>query len=133
MKKNIKIMVNNLASRRIRCISLLIDGTALNCVFLSIPEMFPGVSIEKLVYSGIYPIIFLVYAIMMEYKYQATLGKLICKIRIEARDQSTLTFKQAFLRNASKLIPFEIISALMGRDRIIHDIIANTYVVKSNY
>jgi len=121
----------NLGSRRLRWVAVVIDGTVINCVFTTLPEIFNGLSVERIYYSGAPVMAYIIYATLMEYNYQATLGKAICKICIEGRDGLKPTLFQAFLRNASKFIPFEIVSGLWGRDKLLHDIIANTNVIKT--
>jgi uncharacterized RDD family membrane protein YckC len=58
-----------------------------------------------------------------------TLGKLITGTRSIRNDGSELTFKDALLRTLSRIVPFEVLSAL-GR-RPWHDSWTNTRVIKS--
>jgi len=58
-----------------------------------------------------------------------TLGKLLTGTRAIRSDGLELTFKDAFLRSASRLVPFEVFSAL-GR-RPWHDSWTKTTVIKS--
>jgi uncharacterized RDD family membrane protein YckC len=57
-----------------------------------------------------------------------TLGKLITGTRAIREDGGELTFKNAFLRSASRLVPFE---AFSGFGRPWHDSWTSTMVVKS--
>ena len=58
-----------------------------------------------------------------------TIGKLVTGTRAVRTDGSELTFKDAILRSLSRIVPFEIFSAL-GR-RPWHDSWTNTRVIKS--
>jgi uncharacterized RDD family membrane protein YckC len=57
-----------------------------------------------------------------------TLGKLATGTVVVKEDGSPITFKDAFLRSLSRLVPFEPFSALGGRPW--HDSWTNTMVVK---
>jgi uncharacterized RDD family membrane protein YckC len=58
-----------------------------------------------------------------------TLGKLITGTRAIKEDGSELTFKNAFLRSASRLVPFEAFSAFGGYPW--HDTWTRTIVIKT--
>lgn len=57
-----------------------------------------------------------------------TLGKLITRTRTIGYDGKPVTWKDAFLRSLSRLVPFEFLSGLQRT--ILHDQWTNTYVVK---
>ncbi len=59
-----------------------------------------------------------------------TLGKLITGSRAVRQDGKELTFRDAFLRSASRLVPFEAFSALGGGSPW-HDKWTKTMVIKS--
>ncbi|MFN2439403.1 MAG: RDD family protein [Chitinophagaceae bacterium] len=59
-----------------------------------------------------------------------TLGKLITGTRAVRQDGGELTFRDAFLRSASRLVPFEAFSALGGNSPW-HDKWTKTMVIKS--
>ena len=59
-----------------------------------------------------------------------TLGKMITGTVAVKEDGSPLTFKDAFLRSLSRLVPFEPFSAFSGRPW--HDSWTNTLVVKKS-
>jgi uncharacterized RDD family membrane protein YckC len=59
-----------------------------------------------------------------------TLGKLISGTRAIREDGSELTFKDAFLRSLSRLVPFEALSIWFGYG-LWHDNWTNTMVIKT--
>ena len=59
-----------------------------------------------------------------------TLGKLITGTRAIRTDGRELTFRNAFLRSASRLVPFEALSIWFG-DGLWHDRWTKTMVIKS--
>ena len=58
-----------------------------------------------------------------------TLGKLLSGTRAIRNDGAELTFKDAILRSLSRIVPFEVLSALAGRPW--HDSWTDTTVVKT--
>jgi len=73
---------------------------------------------------------YLVYYTLCEKLFKGqTLGKLITKTRAIRNDGEDLTFKDALLRTLSRLVPFEVFSAL--GEAPWHDTWTNTMVVKN--
>ncbi|MBC7872822.1 MAG: RDD family protein [Ferruginibacter sp.] len=73
---------------------------------------------------------YLIYYTICEKAFRGhTLGKLITGTRAIREDGHELTFKDAFLRSLSRLVPFEVLSAF--GDRPWHDSWTKTYVIKS--
>jgi len=76
------------------------------------------------------------HAFMESSKYQASLGKLALELRVTNYEGAQLDFAKALLRNVSKTISSIILMAgylMVGfteRKQALHDIIANTLVVK---
>lgn len=73
---------------------------------------------------------YLIYYTLLETLFKGkTLGKFLTRTRAIRLDGSELTFKDAFLRSACRLIPFE---PFTGFGIPWHDSITNTWVVRTN-
>jgi uncharacterized RDD family membrane protein YckC len=73
---------------------------------------------------------YLIYYTICEKAFRGhTLGKLITGTRAIREDGHELTFKDAFLRSLSRLVPFEVLSGF--GDRPWHDNWTKTYVIKT--
>ena len=59
-----------------------------------------------------------------------TLGKLLTGTRAVRNDGQALTFKDAILRSLSRMVPFEVFSALGNPSNPWHDTWTNTRVIK---
>ena len=76
------------------------------------------------------------HAFMESSRYQASLGKLALELRVINYEGEQLDFGKALLRNASKTISSIILMAgylmvgFTARKQALHDVIANTLVVK---
>jgi uncharacterized RDD family membrane protein YckC len=71
----------------------------------------------------------LFYAIFESLTGGKTLGKLITKTRAVNADGSRINFKTALLRSLSRMVPFEMFSALGDPSYPWHDRWTNTYVI----
>ncbi len=127
---NINHENGNLAARSYRVFGMFIDGVFVNCLCFVIPFMIPNITTEQIFKSWKYWCIFVLYGIFMEYRFQATLGKFICKTRVRGVNGEIPTLQQVVIRNVSRLIPFDAISIAFGTDKIFHDLLANTKVIK---
>jgi uncharacterized RDD family membrane protein YckC len=64
-----------------------------------------------------------------EYYFQKTPGKFITKTKVVGKNGRKVGASKLFVRNLSRVIPFEVFSFLFS-DRGWHDLISETYVVK---
>jgi uncharacterized RDD family membrane protein YckC len=79
---------------------------------------------------------FVYYAVMESSEYQATVGKIALGIQVTDMNGNRVTFGRALGRNLAKIISALILyigfimAAFTARKQALHDIIANTLVVK---
>ncbi|MEM8892692.1 MAG: RDD family protein [Bacteroidota bacterium] len=75
-------------------------------------------------------IVFGGYYIPMEYFLGKTLGKFLTKTRVVNEAGDKIDFRQAVLRFACRLIPFEFLSLGLGYDaKAWHDLLTKTHVI----
>ncbi len=75
-------------------------------------------------------ITFFIYYFFMEKIYGVTIGKIITNTRVVQENGDYITWKQAFIRSFSRMVPFETISTFSGYPW--HDKLSSTYVVKED-
>jgi uncharacterized RDD family membrane protein YckC len=125
------------AKLRFRWLALLIDGTILNWVINILTDhLHRYAAIENsesmnVIYgSGLFGLVFVVYSVAFEGYLGATIGKYIFKIRVIDISGKRISYTNSLIRNLAKFIPFEILSCFAGRNKIIHDKLANAAVIK---
>ena len=72
------------------------------------------------------------YYIIMEIKYQKTIGKFITKTKVVNLNGDKPKSKDIIIRTLCRLIPFDALSFLFAKNGF-HDIISKTRVVKDNF
>ena len=76
------------------------------------------------------------HAIMESSSWQATLGKRIVGIEVSGNDQQALTFRQAGIRSAARIVSSImlgggfVLAAFTERNRALHDVIASSLVTE---
>lgn len=91
-------------------------------------NVFNSESGDLLLYVIFFGIFLGYYTILESFAKGRTIGKLVTGTRVVKNDGAPITFKDAFLRSLSRLVPFEPFSALGGYPW--HDSWTNTQVVK---
>ena len=81
----------------IRIGAMLLDGLCM--LPLTLFTFFNILSIKSLPIAIITPFIYLAYKVLLEYKYGATLGKMICKIRVVNIQHQPITLTESLVRN----------------------------------
>jgi uncharacterized RDD family membrane protein YckC len=72
---------------------------------------------------------FFLYYVIMEYKYQKTIGKFFTKTKVVMNDGRKPELNEIFIRTAFRLIPLDRISFLFTRNGF-HDLLSDTTVIK---
>lgn len=78
---------------------------------------------------GLFLFAFFLYFVIMEYKYQKTIGKFLTKTKVVMNDGRKPELNEIFIRTACRLIPLDRISFLFTRNGF-HDRLSNTTVIK---
>ncbi|KQM50330.1 RDD family protein [Chryseobacterium sp. Leaf201] len=130
MRKYLRIIDRNRATKWIRFANFIIDRVIFNLSFMVIG--FIGVFIDKLLGSYyistfflkisevnrlvdivITSLLFFVYTFLMEYFTKGrTIAKYITRTRVITTDGQTPTLNEFFIRNISRLVPFDALSFL---------------------
>ena len=143
---NIKYIIPNfvLASKNIRLLNFIIDLFFINILFVLLYLLsgfikFNGVYIhfsdwidaldkaEKIIYNSI--ICFFYYG-LSEYFLSRTLAKYFTKTIVVLKDGSKPNFIAILARTTLRIIPFEGLTFLRGREPGFHDEYSKTFVVK---
>lgn len=151
MKKILKIVENNRATSWSRFGNYIIDRIAVLAFFALFGffasfmyqlfgiEYFINVatalgSVNKLMDIIITSTVYFVYALLMEYFTKGrTIGKYITRTKVISTDGTEPTFKDYFIRNISRLVPFDALSFLGGGNGW-HDSWSDTRVINiKNY
>jgi uncharacterized RDD family membrane protein YckC len=88
------------------------------------------------IYSGIFLLTWFYYALMQSGPRQATIGKMILRLKVTDINGDRLTFARASLRYFLKIISGAILmigyimAGFTDKKQALHDIIANTYVIQ---
>ncbi|MFT3846114.1 MAG: RDD family protein [Lacibacter sp.] len=107
----------------------LIAGFFIGILFAATGTPFGTEGNAQLLLMFISFTLFVIYYTVFEGAKGKTLGKLITKTKVLTADGEPVTYKQAFLRSLSRLVPFEPLSAFFGLT-MWHDQWTNTIVVK---
>lgn len=70
---------------------------------------------------------FLLYFFISEYIFSKTVGKHIMKLKLEFSNNRLIS---VFVRTVCRLIPLDLISFLLLKDKLLHDYLSKTSVVK---
>lgn len=84
---------------------------------------------ENLFGYGLFLISFFTYYILMEYKYQKTVGKFITNTKVVLMDGKRPELNDIIIRTVCRLIPFDSISYIFTRKGF-HDYLSKTIVIK---
>lgn len=120
-----------------RIIHMVVDGAIYNliAVFLFVIVIFaikPQDELQmQLILYTVYATAFFSYYMVMEYTYQKTVGKFITKTKVVLTDGSKPDVGVILLRTICRLIPFDAISFISGKDGF-HDTLSKTTLVKEN-
>lgn len=76
--------------------------------------------------------IFFLYYLIMEATTGKTLGKMATRTKVVTSEGEDITFKHAFIRSLSRIVPFEAFSAFSSDGVMWHDRWAGTRVIKAN-
>ena len=127
---------SNKVRLRTRFLNFLIDTVAffvvvvaLIFILLFVLQYKTNQDILILTYFGIIIIWFFAYYIILEHKYQKTLGKFITKTKVITVDGNKPELGNIVRRTFCRLIPLDSASFLFSRNGI-HDYLSNTKVVK---
>jgi uncharacterized RDD family membrane protein YckC len=118
------------ASTGQRFANYIIDVIAFVILYVVLLFAFDSFSNELFYPFMQYPILILYYTIFEGITQGRTLGKYITRTKVYKTDGGNITFKDAFLRSLSRLVPFEPFSAFNGYPW--HDKWTNTIVSKVN-
>ncbi len=99
--------------------------------FINNPEQLT----KLILISIIIGVLYLIYWIILEYRLQQTIGKIIMNIQVVSETKS-LTLSQVFLRNLTKvstlLLVIDSLPLIFNKQKRIFDRLANTMVVEKN-
>lgn len=84
---------------------------------------------EMLIGYLIMIVIFFSYYILLETKYQKTVGKFLTKTKVINNDESKPNFKDILRRTCCRIIPFDAISFLFSHNGF-HDRLSDTHLTK---
>lgn len=98
--------------------------------------MWPTGSYPGYTELALFVIVILYHALMESSKYQGSLGKLALELKVTDADGEKLNFAKALLRNMAKMVSSltmligYVMAGMTSKKQALHDIIANTLVVK---
>lgn len=101
-------------------------------ILSSILELFYNPTDKQTIYLVGYVLLlvsFFLYFVIMEYKFQKTIGKFITKTKVVMNDGRRPKLNEIFIRTACRLIPFDKFSFLFMKNGF-HDTLSNTTVIK---
>ncbi len=117
-----------------RCVALLFDTFFCNIVSVIIGLI---INLPDTLYESLFLLIYHCYAITMEYRFQATLGKMIFKMKVFYQNGERPTLKSCIYRNLTKIISsiplgYGYLRILAPHHRqTFHDEMSNCYVIKT--
>ena len=129
-----------------RLVAQIIDGIILMIIsWMLAAAMFGGFTFEvfgfaALSFMGVYMLLFLLYFIVLEGMWGATVGKMVAKIKVVREDGSACGIGPAVIRNVLRIVdalPFFYLIGLIlisrsGKKQRLGDSVAKTVVVKSS-
>ena len=100
-------------------------------VFAKVLDFFidsPNEIITRIIISIIMLFSFMLYYLVLEYKYQKTLAKIFTKTKVVSNNNKPLTFTDVLIRTICRFIPLDRISYLFSK-RGFHDYLSQTNVI----
>jgi uncharacterized RDD family membrane protein YckC len=125
-----QVIDNNTASSGVRFLNLFIDFIAFLITFVilgTILDIF--IVATELTSWMLLTVTFFGYYIILEYKYQKTVGKFLTKTKVVMKDGSSPELGDIVRRTFCRIIPFDLISFLFTKNGF-HDYLSNTTVIK---
>jgi len=124
------------APRVLRLINFLIDSLFILLIIFSIAYIvgYYGVSFNSYVVNYIYStflilVSFIGYYLILEFKFQTTIGKLLTRTYVVNLEGSKPSFSNVLKRTLIRLIPIELLSFLFSKNGW-HDKLSKTKVLK---
>lgn len=131
MKKNAE-MEGNTVSSGIRFLNFLID--LLVCLFIIFVLAYSlNVLVNKHMLFGSFIVIatYILYYVILEMRFQRTLGKMLTKTKVVTINEEVPSSTDIIIRSVVRVIPFDHFTFLLMRNGL-HDRLSNTKVVKVN-
>ncbi|MBB4800046.1 putative RDD family membrane protein YckC [Flavobacterium nitrogenifigens] len=134
-KQKLDKVENNTVHSKIRFVNFLIDFILVFVLYFSIsPNIESLLSLtaqyERAIYRIAALLIFIaIYYIVLEHKYQKTLGKIITKTKVVNLEGEKAELSDIVNRTFCRLIPFDRVSFFFSRNGI-HDVMSKTKVIK---
>ena len=129
-------MKQEIAQAPDRLMAFIIDAVlvAFACEAINKVVLIPPINTGRMEFSSMAILAFIVpvvYHGLMEGSLSgATIGKQVMNLRVTTTDGGRLSFPRAFLRAATRLIPFSWLLAVGDKGRALHDYIAGSQVIK---
>ncbi len=140
-----------IASLRDRFVALLIDATFLYVLYWGLMLVYrviafgvaagpiPAAGMSGLIFNGIFLLLALLWFVLPEFIFSASIGKLFCRLSIRSVDGSPPSFLSALIRNLLRpidllLFPILIVAAMMewsSWHRRIGDLLGGTIVLRT--
>ena len=116
------LIIHVIIINAIHAFILLIDLTINSNTYLTFVKVVSLLSLSLSFFS---------YYIIMETKYQKTVGKMITNSKVVTIDGQKPTLREITIRTLCRLIPFDRLSFLFIKNGI-HDMLSDTIVIKDN-
>ncbi len=121
-----------------RLAHLIIDTIAwlaLTFIFSLILDLFIRTKNIDIINGGLILCIFgsfIIYYVLMEFKFQRTLGKFLTKTKVVTQTGSKPSLNDIFIRTLCRFIPFDRTSFIVVKNGF-HDRLSKTTVIKENF
>lgn len=123
------------ASKGKRLANYLIDFVVFYAIIFVIAIIAPGIVVSdgeaSLAYYLIAIIVIVGYYTVLEGSTGKSLGKMVTGTKVVTENGNKITYKDAFMRSLSRLVPFEALSIFFGAG-MWHDRWTETQVVEAN-
>ncbi|MFV0536144.1 MAG: RDD family protein, partial [Dysgonomonas sp.] len=131
VKRNIE-MGSNTVSSGIRFLNFLIDSLVFAFIILVFAYVL-NVPLDShiLIRSFIVIVTYILYYLILEMKFQKTLGKMLTKTKVVTINEEVPSSTDIIIRSVVRIFPFDNFTFLLMRNGL-HDRLSNTKVVKVN-